>query len=167
MISMKHSHSFAKGFLFLFTILSIACTEIQNVDESALEGLPHFEYSGYTYYVHSNLGVFPYGDYDGKTESFPAPSYKEIKNAVKDLDSYGVTNWFIPSTSELLEAVKTIELSKDYAYCSSTIHDNGNFDVVFYRNDCWNNTDIPSQVSVWWKIPAITVVPMVKYRIQQ
>lgn len=141
--------------LFLLAVFS-GCSKV-SPDESALSGLPNFEYQGYRYYVHPHLAT-----YHGKF------NYKDIKKSVDKLDSYGGNTWFIPSINELQEAAQVHKLTKTegLAYISSTeaivdkYHENyynDHYCLLYDYSFSWEITNDPYY--------DFSVCPMVKYRI--
>lgn len=139
------------GFISLFMV---ACNASQDnsFDETVLKGLPHFEYMGYTYYIHPHLAVYSMN----LTNGGYGYAFNAWENAVSTLDSYGHQKWFIPTISELLEAAQQGLLQKEFGYHSSDGHH------LFYWevSNSWESTFVVD------KYIEFTVVPMIKLRTQ-
>ncbi len=100
----------------LFYLLSSCNPALTDAnDEGALKDLPHFEYLGYTYYIHPHLAIHSLNMTNGGN----GYAYKDWEREVNSLDSYGCNTWFIPTVSELLEAAQLGLLQKEYGYFSS------------------------------------------------
>ena len=77
------------------------------VEDVLMASLPNIEYRGYTYYVHSPIYM---GD----------ARYREVERTVKKLDSYGCTNWFVPTIDEL-QAAADSRVLQELGYTDSYI----------------------------------------------
>ena len=137
-----------KRIAFILLLALVSCSKPGGAAdaEDAVRELPHFEYAGYTYYVHPHLNV-----YQG------CPNYAEGEALVARLDSYGIETWFVPTLFELREAARNGILQQEYCYQSSD------------RNYLYFN---PSEKE-WREMrdgfsgsSQYTVAPMVKFRIR-
>ena len=149
--------------LTTITMLLVGCSKEYDslYDQSVLSELEHFEYAGYTYYVHPHLTtrtIYSRYDFD----------YKTILDEVKSLDSYGFS-WFIPTISELEAATHSNLLRSSgvpwgTGIISSSKNDGHYLCLVYdyypeYNYGSWQTEYVGDVV-----YDRYTVVPMVKFR---
>lgn len=124
----------------------LSCTKSTPENHGDLSGLPSFEYQGYTYYIHDDLGKSTYSD---------------ATQRVSQLSSYGYTSWFMPKIDELSEAskhglIKVISEENDWEnrYWSSSTSASMMW-VLEYYNSNWRQTTLDPQTHVAWTLPML------------
>lgn len=146
---MKSIVSIAKAITIL--LLCVSCSKPNAENRGDLSGLPSFEYQGYTYFIHNNIGKFCYADASEK---------------VSQLSSYGYTSWFIPTIDELNIALDKglISVYSDYKtyatgyWSSSQSKSSFNWILSFDQFDNqWEQTQADLRVTCW-------TLPMIRVR---
>ncbi len=131
--------------LLLFSFGILACSQSNPENHGDLSGLKTFEYQGYTYYIHDNLGKGTYSD---------------AISRVSQLSSFGYTSWFIPKIDELAQASKhgLVEvISEEYdwqnRYWSASTSVSMMWVLEYDNSNWWQTTYDPKNIA--WTLPML------------